>query len=103
MKEVFKQMEAEVDKHAIDKKCDEIERKNLLIDNENLIAECLSKDVFYTATNSELTVSRFTEMHDAHTVVQARCLELEAELSKLKDKIQKDDHDEMIKHFSHLE
>ncbi|GKF00803.1 hypothetical protein Tco_0027726 [Tanacetum coccineum] len=84
-------------------KCDEIERKNLLIANDNLIADCLSKEVFYIATNSELTVSRFSEMHDAHTVVQARCLELEAEFSKLKDKIQKDDHNEMVKHFSHLE
>ncbi|GJY98574.1 retrovirus-related pol polyprotein from transposon TNT 1-94 [Tanacetum coccineum] len=57
---------------VVDKKCDEIERKNLLIENENLIAACLSKDVFYTATYFVLT-------------------------------IQKDDHDEMIKHFSKLE
>ncbi|GKD62278.1 hypothetical protein Tco_1299787 [Tanacetum coccineum] len=42
-------------------------------------------------------------MHDAHTVVQARCLTLEAELSKLKDKIQKDDHNELVKRFSKLE
>ncbi|GKE37228.1 hypothetical protein Tco_1460633, partial [Tanacetum coccineum] len=49
------------------------------------------------------TISRFTEMHDAHTVVKARCLELEAKLSKLKDKIQKDDHNELVKHFSNLE
>ncbi|GJZ36904.1 retrovirus-related pol polyprotein from transposon TNT 1-94 [Tanacetum coccineum] len=68
------------------RKHDEIERKNILIANDNLIVDCLSKDVFYIATNSELTVSRFTEMHVAHTVVQARCLELEAELSKLLDK-----------------
>ncbi|GJU78498.1 hypothetical protein Tco_1275568 [Tanacetum coccineum] len=47
--------------------------------------------------------AKFTEMHDAHTVVQARCLELQAKLSKFQDKIQNDDHDEMIKHFSHLE
>ncbi|GKA31310.1 retrovirus-related pol polyprotein from transposon TNT 1-94 [Tanacetum coccineum] len=53
---------------------DEIERKNLLIENDNLITDCLSKELFYIATNSELTVSRFTKMHDAHTVVQARCL-----------------------------
>nr|GEW76593.1 retrovirus-related Pol polyprotein from transposon TNT 1-94 [Tanacetum cinerariifolium] len=46
---------------------------------------------------------RFSEMHDAHTVVQARCLEFETELSKLKDKIQKDDHDVMVKRFSNLE
>ncbi|GJT86007.1 hypothetical protein Tco_1067724 [Tanacetum coccineum] len=36
-------------------------------------------------------------------VVQARCLELEAKLSKLKDKIQKDDHNELVKCFSNLE
>ncbi|GJU85094.1 hypothetical protein Tco_1292640 [Tanacetum coccineum] len=70
MKEVFNQMEAEVDQHAVDKKCDEIKRKNLLIENENLIATCLSHDVFYTATDSVLTVSRFSDMHDAYTVAQ---------------------------------
>ncbi|GKF62976.1 hypothetical protein Tco_0183030, partial [Tanacetum coccineum] len=80
-------MEAEVDQNVINRKHDEIERKNLRIANNNLIVDCLSKEVFYIATNYELTVSRFTEMHDAHTVVQARCLELEAKLSKLHDKL----------------
>ncbi|GKA12990.1 retrovirus-related pol polyprotein from transposon TNT 1-94 [Tanacetum coccineum] len=103
MKEIFEELEAEVDQNVVNRKHDEIERKNLLIANDNLIADCLSKEVFYIATNSELTVSRFTEMHDAHTVVQARCLELEAELSKLCDKVQKDDHTELVKRFSNLE
>nr|GEW10426.1 integrase, catalytic region, zinc finger, CCHC-type, peptidase aspartic, catalytic [Tanacetum cinerariifolium] len=103
MKKVFCQMEAEVDQHVVDKKCDEIERKNILIKNENLIVECLSKDVFYTATEYVLTVSRFSNMHDAYTVVQKRIAELEAENSNLTQKIQKDDHDEMIIHFSQLE
>ncbi|GJV51012.1 hypothetical protein Tco_1446753 [Tanacetum coccineum] len=99
----IKELEAEVDRNVVNRKHDEIERKNLLIPNDNLIANCLSKEVFYIATNSELTVSRFTKMHAAHTVVQARCLELEAELSKLLDKVQKDDHTELVKHFSNLE
>ncbi|GJS08456.1 hypothetical protein Tco_0365252 [Tanacetum coccineum] len=103
MKEIFEELEAEVDQNVVNRKHDEIERKNLLIANDNLIADCLSKEVFYIATNSELTVSRFTEMHAAHTVVQARCLELEAELSKLLDKVQKDDHTELVKRFSNLE
>ncbi|GJT65451.1 retrovirus-related pol polyprotein from transposon TNT 1-94 [Tanacetum coccineum] len=103
MKEIFKELEAEVDQNVVNRKHDEIEQKNLLIANDNLIVDCLSKEVFYIATNSELTVSRFTEMHAAHTVVQARCLELEAELSKLLDKVQKDDHTELVKHFSNLE
>ncbi|GKF13051.1 hypothetical protein Tco_0050977, partial [Tanacetum coccineum] len=103
IKEIFKELEADVDQNMVNRKHDEIEQKNLLIANDNLITDCLSKDVFYIATNSELTVSRFTEMHDAHTVVQARCLELKAELSKLHDNIQKDDHNELVKHFSNLE
>nr|GEW31160.1 integrase, catalytic region, zinc finger, CCHC-type, peptidase aspartic, catalytic [Tanacetum cinerariifolium] len=103
MKAIFDQLEAKVDQNAVNRKCDEIEQKNLLIANDTLIANCLSKEVFYIATNFELNVSRFSEMHDAHTVVQARCLELETELSKLKDKIQKEDHDVMVKRFSNLE
>ncbi|GKB83453.1 hypothetical protein Tco_0950348 [Tanacetum coccineum] len=103
VKEIFEQMESEVDQNAVEKKSAEIERRNLLIENENLIADCLSKEVFYTAKNYVLTIYRFFEMHDAYTVEQARCLELEAKLSKLKHKIQKDDHSEMIKHFSNLE
>nr|GEY56433.1 integrase, catalytic region, zinc finger, CCHC-type, peptidase aspartic, catalytic [Tanacetum cinerariifolium] len=103
MKEIFKELKAEVDQNAVNRKSDEIEQKNLLIANENLIVDCLSKEVFYIATNSEHTVSRFTELHDDHTVVQARCLELEAELSKLNAKIQHDDHNELVKCFSNLE
>nr|GFA23249.1 integrase, catalytic region, zinc finger, CCHC-type, peptidase aspartic, catalytic [Tanacetum cinerariifolium] len=83
MKDVYEELEAEVAQNAVDRKHDEIERKNLLTVNDNLIAECLSKEVFYVATNSELNVSRFTKMHVANTTVEARCLELEAELSNL--------------------
>nr|GEV70069.1 hypothetical protein [Tanacetum cinerariifolium] len=81
VKEFFEEFEAEVDQYAVNRNYDEIEQKNILIANDNLIADCLLKDVFYIATNSELTVSRFIEMHDAHTVVQARYLELKAKLS----------------------
>nr|GEY13374.1 integrase, catalytic region, zinc finger, CCHC-type, peptidase aspartic, catalytic [Tanacetum cinerariifolium] len=95
MKAIFDELEAKVDPNAVNRKCDEIKRKNLLITNDTLIANYLSKEVFYIAMKSELNVSRFSEMHDAHIVVQARCLELETEISKLKDKIQKDDHDVM--------
>ncbi|GKC08094.1 hypothetical protein Tco_0999704 [Tanacetum coccineum] len=103
MKDIFKELEAEVDQNVVNRKHDEIERKNLLIANDNLIADCLFKEVFYIATNSGLTISRLTEMHEAHTIVQTRCLELEAELSKLRDKVQKYNHTELVKHFSNLE
>ncbi|GJT31860.1 hypothetical protein Tco_0922279 [Tanacetum coccineum] len=51
--------------------------------------------------NDGNTESKFSEMHDAYIVEQAHSLELEAELSKLKHKIQKDDHKHKIDRKSH--
>nr|GEZ29611.1 hypothetical protein [Tanacetum cinerariifolium] len=103
MKDVFEELEAEVAQNVVDRKHDEIKRKNLLIANDNLIAECLSNEVIYVATNSELNVARFTEMHVANIIVEARCLELEAELSTLRDKSHNDNHNELVNRFSNLE
>nr|GEV36136.1 hypothetical protein [Tanacetum cinerariifolium] len=103
MKDVFKELGAEVTQNVVDRKHDEIERKNLLIANDNLIAECLSKEVFFVATTSELNVARFTKMHVANTIVEAHCLELEVELSNLCDKSHNNNHDELVNHFSNLE
>nr|GEX32822.1 hypothetical protein [Tanacetum cinerariifolium] len=80
----------------------EIEWKNLLIANDNLIVECLSKEVFYVATNYELNVARFAKMHVANTIIEARCLELEAELSNLLDKSHNDNHNKLVNRFSNL-
>ncbi|GKE63243.1 hypothetical protein Tco_1513610, partial [Tanacetum coccineum] len=78
MEEIFDQMSAEVDQNTVDKQCAEIERKNLLIANENLIANCLSNQLMFA-------------------VEQSRCLDLEAEISKLQNKNQKDVNDEMLR------
>ncbi|GJQ94820.1 hypothetical protein Tco_0005959 [Tanacetum coccineum] len=83
MKEIFEELEAEIDQNVVDRKCDEIERKNLLIANENLIDNWLTQEVFYTTTDSVLTVSRFTEMNDTYTVVQKLFV-----IGKLKEKLQ---------------
>nr|GEX96887.1 hypothetical protein [Tanacetum cinerariifolium] len=103
MKAVFKNIKAEVDQNAIDKKCDTIERKNLLITNENLIVNCIAQEVFYTVTDSVFTASRFHELKVAYDVEKSPAVKLEAENSKLLEKIQNDDHDSMVKHFSKLE
>ncbi|GJX66440.1 retrovirus-related pol polyprotein from transposon TNT 1-94 [Tanacetum coccineum] len=103
MIENFEQMEADVEQKPVDKKCAKIERKNLLTENENLLADCLSSELLYSVMNAVNTVSRFSELHDAYIVEQAHKVELEDGISKLKHKIQKDNHSEMIKHFSNLE
>nr|GFB64442.1 retrovirus-related Pol polyprotein from transposon TNT 1-94 [Tanacetum cinerariifolium] len=102
MKDVFEELEAEVAQYAVDRKRDAIELKILLIANDNLIAACLSQEVFSMATNSELNVARLTEMHDANTTVEARCLALEAEFANLRNN-NHDNQKELINHFSKVE
>ncbi|GJU99235.1 hypothetical protein Tco_1328506 [Tanacetum coccineum] len=75
MEEIFDQMNNEVDKNTLDKQCAKIIKKKLLIENENLIANCLSNQLLYD-------------------VEKSRCLDLEAEMSKV--------HNES-KHISKLE
>nr|GEY56569.1 hypothetical protein [Tanacetum cinerariifolium] len=103
MKYVFEELEAEVAQFAVDRKHDVIELKNLLIANENLIAECLSQEVFCVATNSELNAAQFTNMHVANTTAETRCLALEAELANLRETNNQDNQTELINHFSKLE
>nr|GEZ85505.1 hypothetical protein [Tanacetum cinerariifolium] len=90
-----------------DRKHDAIDRKNLLIANDNLIAECLSKEVFSVATKSKLNVARFAEMHVANTSIEARCLALEAELATLRDKSHQEnqreaENDKVKQHYKQL-
>nr|GEW08465.1 integrase, catalytic region, zinc finger, CCHC-type, peptidase aspartic, catalytic [Tanacetum cinerariifolium] len=103
MKDVLEELEAEVTQCAVDRKHDAIDLKNLLIANDNLIAECLSKEIFSVVTKSELNVARFAEMHVANTSVEARCLALAAELATLRDKSHQENQRKLIKHFSKLE
>nr|GEU95223.1 copia protein [Tanacetum cinerariifolium] len=57
MKEIFDQMAAEVDQNALDKQCAKIGRKNLLIENENLISNCLSNQLLHVMEQSRVSNS----------------------------------------------
>ncbi|GJW06212.1 retrovirus-related pol polyprotein from transposon TNT 1-94 [Tanacetum coccineum] len=47
MEENFNQLNNECGQNTVDKQCAEIEKKNLLIENENLIVNCLSIKLMY--------------------------------------------------------
>ncbi|GJR20499.1 hypothetical protein Tco_0969026 [Tanacetum coccineum] len=87
VKEIFEQMEAEVDQIAVDKKCAKIERKNLLTENGNLIADCLSNELLYSVMNVVNTVSRFSKMHDAYTITRANTIEKTSSLLTKNEKL----------------
>ncbi|GJT68011.1 hypothetical protein Tco_1019491 [Tanacetum coccineum] len=54
MEEIFNQMNNEVDKNIVDKQCVEIVKKNLLIENENLIANYLSTQLLLFTNLQEI-------------------------------------------------
>ncbi|HVD07795.1 MAG TPA: hypothetical protein VNB67_05060, partial [Nitrososphaeraceae archaeon] len=68
-----------------------------------MIDKCIAQDVFYTVTDSALSACQFNEYAIALNVTQNRVVELEGENLKLLEKIQNDDHDNMVKRFSKLE
>nr|GEU49577.1 retrovirus-related Pol polyprotein from transposon TNT 1-94 [Tanacetum cinerariifolium] len=99
MKKVFEELEAKVDQNVVHRKHDEIERKNHLIANDNLIVDCLSKDVFYTATDSVLTVSRFSDMHEAFNAAQQRRYDIDVEPIPLRIRNNREVHLDYLKNL----
>ncbi|GJT11279.1 retrovirus-related pol polyprotein from transposon TNT 1-94 [Tanacetum coccineum] len=88
------------------------EQLRIVITDRNIKEENLKKELHSVKLQLASTINHnksmveevtFTEMHDAHTSLKARCLKLEVELFDLRDKIQKDNHDELLKRFSNLE
>ncbi|GKD89497.1 hypothetical protein Tco_1365004 [Tanacetum coccineum] len=67
MKEIFKELKAEVDQNVVNRKYDEIERKNILIANDNLIADCLSE-------NAKLK-QHYKELYDSIKITRAKHIE----------------------------
>ncbi|GKE73524.1 hypothetical protein Tco_1535565 [Tanacetum coccineum] len=62
MKEIFEGMETDVDQCSVEKKYFEIKKKELLIKNDRLLEECLSKDLICTIVHSFDTLDEYSEM-----------------------------------------
>nr|GEZ21286.1 integrase, catalytic region, zinc finger, CCHC-type, peptidase aspartic, catalytic [Tanacetum cinerariifolium] len=113
MKDVFEELEAKVAQCAVDKKHDAINRKNLLIANDNLIAECLSKEQLSelqaTCRDTECTVkvrttgSHLTKVTDQVTNLQAQNDHFRAKTDKVKQHYkQLAENDKVKQHYKQL-
>ncbi|GJV58955.1 hypothetical protein Tco_1465055 [Tanacetum coccineum] len=90
IKEIFKQMEAEVEQNVVDKQCADIERKNLLIENKNLIAGCLSHELLYSVMNDHLKES--FRNNKSKTSLDALELDTVFEINRMKESLQGKDN-----------
>ncbi|GJX11805.1 hypothetical protein Tco_0201664 [Tanacetum coccineum] len=90
--QIFDELEAEYEQCVLDNKNLTIEKKNLLIINECLIAECLEKDICSIVLTSDIVVPPSSncfceDLRSACDREHTKVLELEAEISKQKQLI----------------
>ncbi|GJT77039.1 hypothetical protein Tco_1043764 [Tanacetum coccineum] len=100
---IFDDLEAEYEQCVLDNKNLTIEKKNLLIRNDCLIAECLEKDICSIVLTSDIVVPPSSnclceDLRSACDREHTKVLELEAEISKQKQLIT-----ESEKRFAFLE
>ncbi|GJU52589.1 retrovirus-related pol polyprotein from transposon TNT 1-94 [Tanacetum coccineum] len=96
---VFNQMEAAVDQCSIDKNAFEIQIKQISIDNDQLLKQTMSQEIVHIAMKSMDILNVNKSCVDECN----KCLELETELLKKKDLIEKDVYDKLLKSYSTLE
>ncbi|GJR25907.1 putative ribonuclease H-like domain-containing protein [Tanacetum coccineum] len=73
MEEIFDQMNNEVDKNIVDKQCAEIEKKNLLIENENLIVTLFVRlKCYHACSHSEKTSTNVDEIESLKLNCEAK-------------------------------
>ncbi|GKB99469.1 hypothetical protein Tco_0985606, partial [Tanacetum coccineum] len=100
MKEVFNQMEIEVAKYSVERKYFEIEKKELIIENDRLLEQIICQDVMCIAMHADFehnyvlpandNIDKYASMEKCYVEAYNQCLKLKAELVKKKDMIEKD-------------
>ncbi|GJW14326.1 retrovirus-related pol polyprotein from transposon TNT 1-94 [Tanacetum coccineum] len=108
---VFNQMEAAIQQYHVDKQCFEIQKKQFLIKNDRILDQIISQDIVNIVVNASVDVNNSVKvnssviMNDAVNYVEMcnKCLELEAELIKQHNMVEKDEYNRLSKRFSEIE
>ncbi|GJW47853.1 retrovirus-related pol polyprotein from transposon TNT 1-94 [Tanacetum coccineum] len=95
---VFDQMEASVQQFSVDKKCLEIAKKEILLENDRLLQKVMSQDVLITVMNSMSLNNDYVNVNMQKCELCEKCLNLDAELSKSKQA-----YNDLLKNHSQLE
>ncbi|GJT61015.1 retrovirus-related pol polyprotein from transposon TNT 1-94 [Tanacetum coccineum] len=104
-------IKAVVQQYFVDKQCFEIQKKQFLIKNDRLLDQVIYQDIVNIVVNSSLDINTYVNanssiaMNDSVNYVEMcnKCLELEAELIKQHNMVEKDEYNRLSKSFSKLE
>ncbi|GJY28006.1 integrase, catalytic region, zinc finger, CCHC-type containing protein [Tanacetum coccineum] len=108
---VFNQMEAAVQQYHVDKQCFEIQKKQFLFENDRLLDQIISQDIMNIVVNSSVDPNTSVNVNSSVAMIESvnyveicnKCLELEAELIKQHNMVEKDEYNRLSKRFSELE
>ncbi|GJY34551.1 integrase, catalytic region, zinc finger, CCHC-type containing protein [Tanacetum coccineum] len=92
---VFHQIEQAVEQHHLESKTFEVKMNQVLIENERLLEQVISKDIVNILVDSFVT-NASVNVHECN-----KCLKLETELQK--DFVEKEIYDKLFKSFTTLE
>ncbi|GJZ39362.1 hypothetical protein Tco_0585925, partial [Tanacetum coccineum] len=95
---VFDQMEASVQQFSVDKKCLEIAKKEIILENDRLLQKVMSQDVLITVMNSMSLNNDSVNVKMQKCELCEKCLNLDSELSKSKQA-----YNDLLKNHSQLE
>ncbi|GJZ62608.1 hypothetical protein Tco_0618745 [Tanacetum coccineum] len=82
---VFTQIEAAVEQCSVDRKCYEIQQKQFLIKNDQLLDKIISQDIMTIVLNSFVAICDSKKKNNESVDICNKCLELEAEFVKNND------------------
>ncbi|GJR32156.1 hypothetical protein Tco_1108388 [Tanacetum coccineum] len=101
----------ELPKYIVDKQCFEIQKKQFLIENDQLLDQIISQDIVNIVVNSSVDVNTSVKVNSSvvmnvtvnYVKICNKCLELEAELIKQHNMVKKDEYNRLSKRFFELE
>ncbi|GJZ20876.1 hypothetical protein Tco_0557915 [Tanacetum coccineum] len=101
LSEDFDKLDApsELPKYSVDKRCLEIANNQVLNENDRLLEEIISQDIVNIAMNLNASVN----VNENSIEMFNKCLELEVELIKQYNMIEKDEYNKLLKNYSQLE
>ncbi|GJS68546.1 retrovirus-related pol polyprotein from transposon TNT 1-94 [Tanacetum coccineum] len=96
---------------SVDKQCFEIPEKQFLIENDRLLDQIISQDIVNIVVNSSMDVNTSMKVNSSvvmndsvnHAEMCNKCLELEVEIIKQHNMVEKDEYNRLSKRFSELE
>ncbi|GJZ96759.1 hypothetical protein Tco_0669093 [Tanacetum coccineum] len=103
MKSIFNQMESKVEQCFLEKKCFDIQKKELFLENDRLLELIISQDMIHAAINSYAAIVDYKKMEMSFMDEYNECLELKVKLLKKNEMVEKVIYNKLSKRCSRIE